>query len=150
MALGLRSSEAKSRSSPPRWRPGRCFSPRTGSSTRGWSPSLGSASPPSPATSTPAGLLAFTRWLEVPPRGSLRLFATTVEALERRGVEGSEALGRRLLLVRSWKTATLLVKNGDFTPEELAAAQAIAEACWFDLARAPGMAREEANRFSAW
>jgi spermidine synthase len=98
----------------------------------------------------PGGLLAFTRWLEVPPRGSLKLFAIAVEALERRGVEGPEALGRRLLLVRSWKTATLLVKNGDFTPEELAAARAFAEERWFDLAWAPDMRREEANRFNVW
>jgi hypothetical protein len=95
----------------------------------------------------PGGLLALTRWLEVPPRGSLKLFATAVRALEERGVERP---GERLLLLRSWKTATLLVKNGPFTPEELAAVRAFAEERWFDLAWAPGMARDEANRFNVW
>ena len=33
----------------------------------------------------PGGYLAVTRWLKLPPRDSLRLFATAVSALERRG-----------------------------------------------------------------
>ena len=36
----------------------------------------------------PGGLLAFTRWVALPPRDSLRLFATAIAALERRGVAG--------------------------------------------------------------
>jgi SAM-dependent methyltransferase len=34
----------------------------------------------------PGGYLAITRWLKLPPRDSLRLFATAVSALERRGI----------------------------------------------------------------
>ncbi|MFP3938729.1 MAG: spermidine synthase [Thermoanaerobaculia bacterium] len=93
----------------------------------------------------PGGMLAFTRWLEVPPRGAVKLFATAVRALEERGVEAPE---ERLLLVRSWKTATLVVKERPFTAEELAAARRFARERWFDLAWAPGMEREEANRFN--
>lgn len=93
----------------------------------------------------PGGLLAFTRWLEVPPRGSVKLFATAVRALEERGVESA---GERLLLVRSWKTATLLMKDRAFTAGEVDAARRFAEERWFDLAWAPGMRREEANRFN--
>lgn len=93
----------------------------------------------------PGGVLAFTRWLEVPPRGAVKLFATAVRALEERGVGAPE---ERLLLVRSWKTATLVVKERPFTAEELAAARRFARERWFDLAWAPGMEREEANRFN--
>ena len=33
----------------------------------------------------PGGLLAVTRWLQVPPRDSLKLFATVIEALRAAG-----------------------------------------------------------------
>jgi spermidine synthase len=46
----------------------------------------------------PGGYLAITRWLKLPPRDSLRLFATAVSALERRGIGEP---GHHLALVRS-------------------------------------------------
>lgn len=95
----------------------------------------------------PRGFLAITRWVEVPPRGSLKLFATAVEALERSGVK---AAGERLAVVRSWKTATLVVKGEPFTPAEVAAVRGFAEERWFDLVWVPGMTRDEANRFNVW
>lgn len=63
----------------------------------------------------PGGILSITRWLKIPPRDSLKLFATAVQALERRKVSRP---GDRLALVRSWSTTTLLVKNGDLTVED--------------------------------
>jgi spermidine synthase len=57
----------------------------------------------------PGGILAVTRWLAVPPRGSLKLFATAVAALERAGVTNP---GDRIALIRTWNTATMLVRNG--------------------------------------
>jgi hypothetical protein len=60
----------------------------------------------------PGGLLAITRWVALPPRDSLRLFATAIAALERRGVADP---GRSLAMIRSWNTVTLLVKNGEFS-----------------------------------
>lgn len=95
----------------------------------------------------PGGVLAITRWLEVPPRASLKLFATAVEALERRGVARP---GERLVLIRSWKTATLLVKESPFSADEIAAARAFAEERWFDLAWTPGLDRAQVNRFNVW
>src|SRR5262249_61453497 len=62
----------------------------------------------------PGGYLAITRWLKLPPRDSLRLFATAVSALERRGAGEP---GRHLALIRSWNTATLLVKNCPLTDQ---------------------------------
>jgi hypothetical protein len=64
----------------------------------------------------PGGYLAITRWLKLPPRDSLRLFATAVSALERRGIGEP---GRQLALVRSWNTTTLLVKNGQLTGQDM-------------------------------
>src|SRR5262245_35886410 len=93
----------------------------------------------------PGGYLAVTRWLKLPPRDSLRLFATAVSALKRRGIGEP---GRQLALVRSWNTTTLLVKNGQLTAQDLAKIRRFADEHAFDLAFLPGMAREEANRFN--
>ncbi len=91
----------------------------------------------------PGGYLAITRWLKLPPRDSLKLFATAIEALARAGVAAPE---RRIALIRGWNTATLLVRNGDLGPIERAAIRAFSEARSFDLAHLPGMAPSEANR----
>jgi spermidine synthase len=91
----------------------------------------------------PGGLLAITRWLKVPPRDSLKLFATAVAALERLGVDSP---GERLALIRSWNTTTLVVKNGALDAADIAAIRAFTQERDFDLAYYPGMGREEANR----
>ncbi|MEE8499093.1 MAG: hypothetical protein V3S27_00865, partial [Kiloniellales bacterium] len=89
------------------------------------------------------GLLAVDGALDLPPRAALKLFATAIAALERLDVAEP---GRRLVLVRGFKTITLLVKRSDFTPAEIDALRRFARARAFDLAYAPGMARAEANR----
>src|SRR5262249_19813763 len=93
----------------------------------------------------PGGYLAITRWLKLPPRDSLRLFATAVSALEHGGIGEP---GRHLALVRSWNPTTLLVKNGPLTGEDAAAIRRFAEERAFDLGFLRGMSREEANRFN--
>ncbi len=91
------------------------------------------------------GILALTRWLKLPPRDSLKLFATAIDALRSAGVRRP---GDQLALIRSWKTTTLLVKNGALTPPELAAIRNFSEARSFDLAYLPGLRAGEANRFN--
>ncbi len=93
----------------------------------------------------PGGLLSITRWLKMPPRDGLKLFATAVTALEKSGVDSP---GRQLVLIRSWKTTTLLVKNGKFTEEEIRAVRTFCEARSFDVAHYPGMRAMEANRYN--
>ncbi|MFQ5477231.1 MAG: SAM-dependent methyltransferase [Candidatus Binatia bacterium] len=91
------------------------------------------------------GILSLTRWLRVPPRDGLKLVATAIEALRRLGVEDP---GKRLVLIRSWNTTTLLIKNGEFNEED---GQTIVEFCerWaFDSAYYPGMPRSQANRYN--
>ncbi|SCY57360.1 Spermine/spermidine synthase [Nitrosospira sp. Nl5] len=94
---------------------------------------------------TPDGVLAVTRWLTLPPRDTLKLFATAVLALERDGVPNPAA---RLVMIRGWKTVTLLVKNSDFTPMEIAAIKEFSRTRSFDLSYYPGMRAEEANRYN--
>jgi spermidine synthase len=93
----------------------------------------------------PGGILSITLWLKLPPRDSVKLFATTVEALRREGVAEP---GAQLAMIRSWNTATMLVKNGAFVPHEIAALRDFATARAFDVDWAPGLKSAETNRFN--
>jgi hypothetical protein len=93
----------------------------------------------------PGGLLAITRWLRVPPRDSLKLVATVIEALRGQGVSRPET---RIAMIRSWNTVTLLVRNGAFTPVEISRLKAFANPRFFDTAWYPSMPEREANRYN--
>ncbi len=94
---------------------------------------------------TPGGYLALTRWIKLPPRDSLKLFATAIEALRQEGIDTPE---KSLLLIRSWQTSTLLVKNGIITPEEIKSLKTFCEERNFDLAYYSAIQEHEANRFN--
>jgi spermidine synthase len=93
----------------------------------------------------PGGYLAITRWLKLPPRDSLKLFGTALEALVRIGVVEP---ARQVALLRSWTTTTLLVKNDRLTDADITRIRDFAAARSFDLAWYPGMQRAEADRFN--
>lgn len=93
----------------------------------------------------PEGLLAITRWVALPPRDALRMFATAAAALERRG---ATTPGQSLLMIRSWSTATLLVKNGRFAQHEIEAARSFSHARGFDAVWFPGISAGDANVFN--
>lgn len=93
----------------------------------------------------PGGMLAITRWVSLPPRDIPRLFATAVAAMARAGVPDP---ARRLVLVRGWKTATLVVKHGDFQPAEIGALRDFCRARSFDVEYHPGIRAGEANRYN--
>jgi hypothetical protein len=93
----------------------------------------------------PDGLLAMTRWVSVPPRDPLKVFATAVEALRDRGIDDP---GGRLAWIRGWRTTTLLIKNGAFTADEIAAIRTFSRDRAFDLAWLPGIRADEANRYN--
>lgn len=94
---------------------------------------------------TPSGLLAITRWVQIPPRDAIKAFATAVKALEKRGAAHP---GRHLAMIRSWKTATLIAKPSPLSAEEVAAIRAFADRRSFDLVHLPGMESAEANRYN--
>jgi spermidine synthase len=93
----------------------------------------------------PGGFLALSRWVKMPPRDTLKLFATAVTALERSGVKDA---GRRLLLIRGWQTSTLLIKSGRVTKPEIRALRRFAAKRAFDVAYYPGIGRGMANRYN--
>ena len=93
----------------------------------------------------PDGLVAITGWAKLPPRGSLKLFATALQALRR---EAAADPARRLALIRGWSTTTLLIKNGVFQASDARQIRAFADARSFDLAFLDGLEASEVNRFN--
>lgn len=93
----------------------------------------------------PGGLLAITRWVTLPPRDALKVLAAAVLALERLGVAEPAS---RIVLVRSWQTSTLLVRNGGFDASDISTIKAFCAERSFDVAFYPGMRPEEANRYN--
>ncbi len=91
------------------------------------------------------GMLAISRWIKLPPRDTLKLFATAVEALRQSGIDDPE---KRLVLIRGWQTSTLLVKNSPFTTEEMVRMKKFCRERSFDLAYYPGITKAETNRYN--
>ncbi len=92
----------------------------------------------------PNGLLVATRWLQDPPSEDLRLFALAVTALETNDADPHE----QIVAFRGFNTATLLVRNGAFTPEELTSVRAFLAERAFDLNYAPDVRPEETNQYN--
>jgi len=92
----------------------------------------------------PGGLLAITRWIKSPPRDNLKLAATAIEALAQTGVEP----GQQLVVIRSWNTVTLLVKNTEFSGNDIDRIREFANTRSFDTAYFPGMDVADTNRFN--
>jgi len=96
----------------------------------------------------PGGHLAMTRWVKIPPRDTLKLFATAIDALSMLGVDKP---AERLALIRSWQTSTLLVRNGVFTEQDVQKIQKFSDERSFDVAFAAGMpaSKDSYNQLAA-
>ncbi len=92
----------------------------------------------------PGGILAVSRWLQMPPSEELRTFALALTAVERAG--GDPA--RQVVAFRGYATLTLLVKAEPFMPAELGAIRRFANERAFDLVYAPDIRPEETNRYN--
>jgi hypothetical protein len=93
------------------------------------------------------GLLVVSRWLQMPPSESLRAGALAVTALEKAGLLQPEL---RIVVIRSWSTLLLLVKNGEFTAEEIETVKGFCQQRQFDLVYYPAIQEAEANRYNAY
>jgi len=94
---------------------------------------------------TPGGYLALSRWTSIPPRDTLKLFVTAIDALRESGITDP---AQQLLLIRSWQTSTLIIKNGTINDKEITALKEFSGRNAFDLIYYPGMVRHEANRYN--
>ena len=90
------------------------------------------------------GLLVVTRWLQVPPSEAIRAFALAVEAVENAGGDPRT----QIVALRSYQQMTILVRQGAFTAEELAAVRAFAAPRAFDLVYLPDIRPTEINRYN--
>jgi hypothetical protein len=101
------------------------------------------------------GLLVVSRWLQMPPSESLRAGALAVTSCDETAVTALEKASSsqpelRLVAIRSWSTLLLLVKNGEFTGEEIEAVKSFCQQRQFDLVYHPGIQEAEANRYNAY
>jgi len=94
---------------------------------------------------TQEGILSITRWLKMPPRDGIKLFATAVEALENLGIRD---VSSHLIFIRSWATSTLLIKRSSFTPSQINIAKKFTRERLFDLIWSPSVKPEETNRYN--
>jgi len=92
----------------------------------------------------PNGLLSITRMLKTPPRDAIKMFATIAEALRRRGVTD---IGKHMIIIRSWSTATIVVSPRPFSELQIENARSFAKRRSFDLVHMPGMQPMEANQY---
>jgi len=94
---------------------------------------------------TPGGIVAITRWLKLPPRDSLKLIGTAIEALRRTGVEDA---GRHIAVIRGWNTCTLLISRGELSAQHTAAIREFARSRAFDTVWVPGIRAGESNKYN--
>jgi hypothetical protein len=93
----------------------------------------------------PGGFISITRWIKLPPRDSLKLITTATAALRSAGVADP---GKRLVLIRSWQTSTLLIKKGDISGDEISRIQRFCRERAFDTVYYPGIVQPETNLFN--
>ena len=93
---------------------------------------------------SPEGLLSITMWTSTPARGNLKLFTTAVEAMKKSGISHPE---NNITWIRSWNTATLILKKTALTIQEINRAREFSTSRSFDLAWLPGIRPEDINRF---
>ena len=92
----------------------------------------------------PDGLLSITLWTSTPARDNLKLFATAVSAMKNSGINNPE---NNIAWIRSWNTATLLIKNSSLTAEEINKVRDFSSSRSFDLAWLPGISPFEVNKY---
>ena len=93
---------------------------------------------------SPGGVLAATRWVQVPPSEEMRMAATVIEVLDgRAGV----AVERVIVALRTLQTLTVFARTGDFEAQELNAFRDFARTRQMDLSYVPGIRSEELNQY---
>jgi len=94
---------------------------------------------------SPNGYLSITRWIKIPPRDEPKLLATVIIALKQ---ANTGQPGQQIIMIRSWQTSTLIVKNGVISGEEINRLKQFCNERSFDLVYYPGISAQEVNRFN--
>ncbi|MEN6318542.1 MAG: hypothetical protein ABFD82_07270 [Syntrophaceae bacterium] len=93
----------------------------------------------------PGGILSISTWIKNPPRDNIKLLAMAIEAVD---YQGKHSPAQSIVMIRSWQTSTLLVKNGTFQKKEREAITGFCKSRLFDIAYYPGIAESETNIFN--
>lgn len=94
---------------------------------------------------TPGGMLSISTWIKNPPRDTVKLLAMAIEAVKR---HGEQAPDQSVVMIRSWQTATLLVKHGVFNHNDISALRTFCTNRLFDISYYPGIEEKETNTFN--
>jgi SAM-dependent methyltransferase len=93
----------------------------------------------------PGGYLSITRWIKIPPRDEPKLLATIINALKQANIKQP---GQRIMMIRSWQTSTLIVKNGVISRDETNRLKQFSNERSFDPVYYPGISAQEVNQFN--
>ena len=91
------------------------------------------------------GMIAVSRWVKLPPRDEIKLIDTAVEVLAEHGFTRPD---EHIVLLRGWKTTTLVMARHPLSAQQIGNARAFADARSFDVVHVPGVTPQETNRFN--
>ncbi|MDI6802676.1 MAG: hypothetical protein QME58_02370 [Bacteroidota bacterium] len=91
------------------------------------------------------GILAISVWTNYPPRHSIKMFAALVESLEESGIKNPSL---HIAGIRSWSTATLIVRKTPFTSNDIDNIKIFCEKNSFDPIYYPTITDKEINRYN--
>ncbi len=93
----------------------------------------------------PGGMIAVSTWLDYPPRTSLKIPATLVEAAIRSGIEDPT---QHFAAIRSWGTVTFILKKEPLIKDDLIAIRHYCNEMFFDPLLLPELEPKERQQFN--
>ncbi|HVO67048.1 MAG TPA: hypothetical protein VMT12_11240 [Syntrophales bacterium] len=94
---------------------------------------------------TQGGILSVSTWIKNPPRDNIKLLAMAIEATEG---QKKDVPAQSIIMIRSWQTATVLVKKGGFDKRDIAAVREFCKSRLIDISYCPGVKKTETNIFN--
>lgn len=94
---------------------------------------------------TDEGILAITTWINHPPRHAMKLLTMLIEILRQKDIEQQD---EHFAGVRSWGSATLLLKKSKFTEKDVVLLKQFCSEYSFDPIHYPNITDDEVNRFN--
>jgi hypothetical protein len=91
------------------------------------------------------GALVVTRWVKLPPRDEFKLVNAAIDVLTALRIDAAR---EHIVLIRGWKTTTLLLTRRPVEPARAEVVRRFADARSFDVDYCPGVAANAAKRFN--
>ncbi|WP_163831796.1 spermidine synthase family protein [Spartinivicinus ruber] len=94
---------------------------------------------------TPKGVIQFTQSLDLPARSSLKLVNSIKVMLSKQAISTPK---NHLLLIRSWKTLTILLSKQPFTSDNITKVIGFCNTRGFDTIYYPGITSKQTNKYN--